>query len=61
MDHRTAVVAFKECGCVVAVDLDGEKKSIDDYLRRGLGVRWETPAKAKEAMKAPKCLHVTER
>ena len=60
MEQKTAVVAFRKCGCVVAVDLDGEKKSIDDYIRRGLGVRWETPIKAKELIQAPKCNHIRE-
>ena len=60
MEHRTSVVAFRECGCVVAVDLDGEKESIDDYIRRGLGVRWETPTKAKELIRKSKCIHVIE-
>jgi len=60
MEHKTAVVAFRECGCVVAVDLDGAKKSIDDYIKRKLGVRWETPTRAKELIKKPKCHHVDQ-
>jgi hypothetical protein len=57
---HTAVVAFAECGCVVAVDLDGEPESIDRYIARGLGVRWETEANAIEQIRQSKCHHYTK-
>ena len=58
--RKTAVVAFADCGCVVAADLDGHKVSIDDYIRRKLGERWETPADAIKLLNASNCKHTLE-
>ena len=59
--HRTALVAFVHCGCVVAADLDGEKKSHNDYMKRGLGVRWVTPEDAVRLIREGRnCKHVKE-
>lgn len=56
MSKKQAVVGSKPCGCVVAVDLDGDVNTSRRYRRKGYIVSRMHPEPAKILIRIP-CEH----
>lgn len=55
-----AIIARKDCGCVVAADLDRDPRTIRRYLERGYIVDTVCGHTAKRLIRESNCKHGSE-